>query len=132
MYDPNTIYSIPINKLVRSYHNCRDVDENHVTMLVAQLNNCANLGPITCRPCGNLFEICCGQHRFEAYQRLRRPSIESYIRSLSDADFIAQSLQENINRKSMKSYQLWNNALKLFQMGKSTKEIAQILGIKTV
>ena len=128
MYDPNTIYSIPINQLVRSHLNCRLVDETHVAMLVDQLNRGANLGPITCRPNYNKFEICCGQHRVEAYKRLGRSNVQSYIKFMSDCDFMADSIRENINRKSMTNVELWNNAKNLYQMGKSTKEIAEIVG----
>lgn len=128
MYDSNTIYSIPINQLVRSHLNCRAVDETHVAMLVNQLNRGANLGPITCRPSGNTFEICCGQHRVEAHKRIGRLNIESYIKAMTDSDFMADSIRENINRKSMTTVELWDNAKNLYQMGKSTKDIAEILG----
>ena len=135
MDNPNNIFSIPVSQLVRSHLNCRTVDENHVALLISQLNNGANLGPITCRPVSdingriNTFEICCGQHRVEAYKRLGKPTIQSYIRSMSDSDFMQTSVRENIHRKSMLNHELWDTACNLYQLGKSTKAIAETLAV---
>ena len=135
MYNPNEIFLIPISQLVRSHLNCRAVDENHVALLISQLNNGANLGPITCRPVStmsglsNTFEICCGQHRVEAFKRLGRPTIQSYIKTMSDSDFLASSISENIHRKSMLNHEVWDTASNLYQMGKSTKDIAVTLAV---
>lgn len=124
-------YRIPISLIeLAEQHNCRPVDQAHVTRLISQINGGSILPPITCRPStkkDGYFEVVQGQHRFEAYKRLGYDEIISYIKVLSDKEVYLQSISENVVRNNLTDGDMWRISLSLYQEGLSVKEISKQL-----
>ncbi|MFQ6033210.1 MAG: ParB/RepB/Spo0J family partition protein, partial [Candidatus Zixiibacteriota bacterium] len=92
-----SVVEIPIKKLYVGKYNVRK-DVGDVTELVASIREKGVLQPILVRPVGQRFEIIVGSRRFEAAKEAELHTMPAIVREMNDADAVAASLVENLQR----------------------------------
>ncbi|GAB3266058.1 plasmid partitioning protein RepB C-terminal domain-containing protein [Chitinimonas naiadis] len=80
---------------------------------------------------GPLYDLVCGQGRFEAFQILGEPSIPSVLIEAGDADRYLISLVENLARRHHSNFDLLQAVRILEDRGYTSAQIAQKTGLDT-
>ena len=115
-------------------------DLGDLTSLMVSISDKGLLYPLLVRPFGDVFEVVCGNRRFEACKKLRIKSIKCIICHFSDKKAFEVSLTENLQRQSLdpmeearafKRYVLesgWGSVTKLARrIGKSEEYVSHKL-----
>ena len=92
-----SVVEIPIEKLYVGKHNVRR-DMGDLTELTASIKEKGILQPVLVRPAGEKYEIIVGSRRFEAAKVAELTTIPVIVREMSDAEAVAASLVENLQR----------------------------------
>lgn len=122
---------IPLDKLIRSQYQVREVDDTYIEDLMESIKDTKGLiSPIIVRVLNDGYEVIAGHTRAEAFRRLGETHIEAIVRQLSDAEAAKALAADNVTRKDLTDYELYKQIAILFSNNflKSNSEASRLLG----
>jgi ParB family chromosome partitioning protein len=95
------VQNIPTDKIRPSKYALRPIDDKMVEELMQSIEAQGLLQPIMVRPLGDdSFELIFGNHRLEAYRRLRMKTIPCSVREMDDSKAFMTVEVENLQKNS--------------------------------
>ena len=122
-----SVAEIPMEKLYVGKYNVRK-DMGDLSELRASIREKGILQPILVRPMGNRYEIIVGSRRFEAAKAVGIKTMPTIIREMSDAEAVASSLTENLQRGDLSLEEEVGGYNLLMELGFGQREIANMIG----
>jgi ParB/RepB/Spo0J family partition protein len=126
-----SVVEIPIKKLYVGKYNVRK-DIGDITELVASIKEKGVLQPILVRPVEEKYEIIVGSRRFKAAKKAELHTIPAIVREMSDAEAVASSLVENLQRGDLGLEERVSGYRMLMELDPdrygSYRKIAKVLG----
>jgi ParB family chromosome partitioning protein len=124
------LQNIPVDKIRPSKYPLRPIDDKIVEELMQSIESQGLLQPIMVRPLGdNFFELIFGNHRLEAYRRLRMKTIPCRVREMDDSKAFMTVEVENLQKNNFidpiaeaKGFQM------LIQQGLTETDIGKAIG----
>jgi ParB family transcriptional regulator, chromosome partitioning protein len=131
---------VPLDRLIISPLNVRKHSNRDVATLAHAIATKGLLQSLVVRPAADgAFEVMAGQRRLRALQKLAKTSTETafpidpvsclVVSGADDADAIAMSLTENIERVPMDELDEYQAFSAILKVGKSEEEIAADFGV---
>jgi len=123
------VEKIPLNKIIRSKFNYRNIEEN-LDELAKSIAQNGLLIPVMVRPSENHYELICGNRRVEACKKLGWKQIPAIIIEMNDKEAFIASLVENIQRETLDPIQeakAYNDFVQKYGWGGVT-ELARLIG----
>ncbi len=103
-------------------------DEESLKELANDIERNGLQNPITIRPDGNIYRIIHGERRFRAHKILKRDTITSIVREVSEEETHDLQLSENIQREDLSPIELAREFKRRIEKGQTQEEIAQVIG----
>lgn len=124
------ITSIPTEAIVPSpYQPRRTFESEPLEELVRSIRSHGVLQPLLLRRIGNTHELVAGERRLRAAQEAGLKEVPAIVRDVSDADALALSLIENLQREDLNIMEEAEGYRRLAsQFGLTQEEIARIVG----
>lgn len=125
------ITELPLNMIYPNpYQPRKTFDEEEMNNLIDSIKESGIIQPIIVRKVGERYEIVSGERRFRAAVRLKRDTIPSIIKDVSENGMIILSLIENIQREDLNPIELAEGIEKLIEQHNLThEEVAKKIGI---
>lgn len=123
------VAELEVEKLFLGKCNVRK-DIGNITELTASIREKGVLQPIIVRPVGKQYEIIVGSRRFEASKRAGLKKIPAVIREMDDAEALAMSLIENVERGDLDLKEEGEAYKTLLDKVGSIREIERQTGIR--
>jgi ParB family chromosome partitioning protein len=123
------VEKIPLNKIIKSKFNYRDIEEN-LDELAKSIAQNGLLVPVIVRPLENYYELISGNRRVEACKKLGWKYIPAIIVEMNDKEAFIASLVENIQRETLDPIQeakAYNDFVHKYGWG-SVTELAKLIG----
>jgi ParB/RepB/Spo0J family partition protein len=102
-------------------------EEDELDELAADIKVRGLLQPIVVYRNGDRYTLEIGSRRWRAHQRAELPEILADVKDGKGSP--EDNIAENVKRKNLSTYEVARCCLKLREMGKSSSEIAQIVGL---
>lgn len=97
--------------------------------LAASIAEVGLLQPISVRPVGEGYQIVAGERRWRACKLLGRPSIESLVIPVEEADMAVFALVENMERATLSDYEIGKALRQIENLFPTRKKLAEALGL---
>lgn len=104
-------------------------DAEEIEELAQSIEELGLQSPITVRVKGERFELVTGECRLKAHKVLGRVMISSFVVQIDDETSAANALQENVQRKNLSDFEIFNSIMRMRADFKSSKTIKQKIKI---
>lgn len=104
-------------------------DAEEIEELAQSIDELGLQSPITVRVKGERFELVSGECRLKAHKVLGRIMISSFVVQIDDETSAANALQENIQRKNLSDFEIFNSIMRMRAEFKSSRTIKQKIKI---
>ncbi|APC19384.1 hypothetical protein BLL42_26960 (plasmid) [Pseudomonas frederiksbergensis] len=104
-------------------------DAEEIEELAQSIDELGLQSPITVRVKGERFELVTGECRLKAHKVLGRIMISSFVVQIDDETSAANALQENVQRKNLSDFEIFNSIMRMRADFKSSKTIKQKIKI---
>ena len=104
-------------------------DTEEIEELAQSIDELGLQSPITVRVKGERFELVSGECRLRAHKVLGRVMISSFVVQIDDETSAANALQENVQRKNLSDFEIFNSIMRMRAEFKSSNTIKQKIKI---